>query len=176
MSVGDPSPGTSALEQVTALLEGSLLLSEEGVWFHEGERFTHTNIIELFNRSICWDDASDRFVVRVKSSQATFQIEDTAIFVKRIFDNNSPWVVELSNSTSAPLVPSNLRVGASNQVYLLVAVPICSHGTITCPARLSRSAHQQLLSYTLDQDALKVDGQRIIPALIQRGDYGRTAR
>lgn len=135
-----------------AELSGQLRLSARGEWFHDGVAFSNPRLIELFNRSITRSGAG-AWCLRIGRGEATFTCEDTPWFVTVLEDTGSPWQVTLSDGTSEALTPTTLRLGAAGQVYCRLL-----RGD---EARFTGGAHQRLLSHTVDEEHLLIDGQLI---------------
>lgn len=137
----------------TAYLEGSLSLTAEGEWLHDGSPFQNQNVAELFHRSVRWNQEAGRYELQIGKEVATFTVADTPYFVKEIRSiQREPEVVLLGGHCERLNIQS-LSLGSSDQLYCLVNG---SHR-----ARLLRSAHQELLRYTIDDSTLLVAGQRV---------------
>lgn len=139
----------------TALLQGSLRLSKTGEWFHNGTPFENQRVIDLFNRSVCWDDQRKTYVVRIGQGQALFSFDDTPYFVAELLDDASPWHVLLTDGSREELRPDTLRVGAEGQIYCEIKD---GHR-----ARFSRAAHQRLMIYVQDERTILIDGKEVKP-------------
>jgi hypothetical protein len=139
-------------------LSKNLKLSATGEWWHDGRPFENRKLIELFNRSIVWDQNKDRYLLQIGGNQASFEYEDTVYFVTSLHDQNSPWKLALSDQTEELLAPSSLSLGSQNQIYCTVKG---SHR-----ARFSRGAHQQLLAHAVDDTSLLLDGKNV--SLVKR--------
>lgn len=136
----------------TAALDGTLTLTARGTWLHEGEPFTNAKLIELFNRSIHWDDNEQRYALIIGKGRASFTVEDTAYFVTRLDDQRVPWTVFLSDGSSEQLAPHTLCSGREHQLYCTVKG---GHR-----ARFSRAAAQILLEHAIDENAIEMGGCR----------------
>lgn len=138
----------------TAYLEGSLVLTAEGQWFHEGSPFTNERVIDLFFRSIVWDEAQARYLIRVgDQQQATFRCEDTAYFVIQIHDSPDGPLISLNDGSTEPLRTDTLFLGEVGQIYCTVKG---NHR-----ARLSRNVHQELLEHAIDEHTISVCGRTV---------------
>lgn len=135
----------------TAYLKGSLALTSGGEWTHNGKPFENRTIIELFSRSIVWDETDREYYIQIGAQRAQFDCEDCAYFVLGIDEAASPWRVELSDGSSEPLRPETLWLGNQNQIYCLV------HGMHR--ARFGRAAHQRLVAYAQDEETLLIDAR-----------------
>jgi len=143
-------------ERYLADLTKDLKLSATGEWWHKGQPFENRKLIELFNRSIVWDESAKRYLLKIGSNLASFVYEDTAYFVLSLNDKHTPWSLILSDQSEEPLVPSSLTLGEDNQVYCRVK------GTHN--ARFSRAAHQQLLEHVVDEESLLIGDKKIVLA------------
>jgi hypothetical protein len=137
----------------TISLEGALHLSATGEWWHEGQPFTHVELIKLFHRSIVWDESTARYVLRIGAAVADFTCADTAYFVGEIIEDAAGWQVVLFDGSTELLVPASLAVGKEHQIYCTVKG---GHR-----ARFSRPAHQHLLRYARTESELEINGERV---------------
>ncbi|MCB0311252.1 MAG: DUF1285 domain-containing protein [Bdellovibrionales bacterium] len=144
----------------TAYLEGELKLDKHGKWFHNGAPFQNNNLIELFNRSITWDDSQNKYFLNIGKGRASFLVEDTAYFVLELLDEEVPCQVRLSDRSQEELILNQIEIGAENQIYCYV-----KNGH---RARFSRSAHQALLKHASGPREIKLNGTvfPLIPILI----------
>ena len=62
-------------------LDGAIRLNARGEWSHDSVAFTNQKLIDLFHRSIVWDDAAKKFILQVGVYRAPFEYEDTVFFV-----------------------------------------------------------------------------------------------
>jgi len=141
--------------QYTAYLEGSLVLTAQGVWVHNGTPFANQRLSELFSRSVVWDSQHNAYTVRIGAQQACFTCEDTPYFVME-FDPGT-LQLRLSNDSHYSLALDSLRVGSSGQFYCRVAVNPGRQDV----ARFSRPAHQSLLAHAVDDQHLELAGKVI---------------
>lgn len=137
----------------TAFLEGSLVLSKNGEWWHNGAIFKNERLSELFHQSIQFDPEHNSYVVRIGAQQATFTCEDTPFFVSQIIENGSGARVKLLDGSEEPLDLGSLTIGAESQIYCSVKG---GHR-----ARLTRGAHQNLSLKAVDESHVNICGQTI---------------
>lgn len=135
--------------QYTAYLTGSLKLSKTGVWLHNNQPFTNPKVIAYFDSGVVWDEADQKYYVRLGKQQATFDVEDTAFFVVELLDSAEPWQIRLQNSRVEPLDLSSLVVGKEDQIYCKL-----ENGKL---ARFSRNSHQALIAYAVTADQIMVN-------------------
>lgn len=136
-----------------AQLKGSLELSSEGVWIHNGTPYQNEKLSEMFSRSIIWDEKGGEYLVEIGNQRATFTCHDTAYFVRSIDDNGKDWVLQLSDGTSETLSPTSLEIGANDAIYCIVHQ--------THKAKFLKSAHQMLAKYVASDNTLNINGQII---------------
>jgi hypothetical protein len=137
----------------TAQLQGVLRLSYEGLWFHEGKQFENQALADLFSRSIVWDASEQAYFVQIGRQRARFTYDDTAYMVRELLVEIDTTTLRLSDGSQEPLRPATLKVGPEAQFYCLVKG---GHR-----ARFTRSAHQDLLQYAIDDDTVELNGVRI---------------
>ena len=151
----------------TALLQGSLRLSRQGDWWHNGKPFTNQKVAELFHRSLAWDPSRSAFVIRLGQQQATFDCEDTAYFVLSLVTSCLPWQIALNDGRLLALDPHSLRYGSEGQFYCAVRAAVPDQGVeASAPlvlARFSRPAHQSLVEHAEDERSLRVGDEVITP-------------
>jgi hypothetical protein len=64
--------------------DSRIRLSEKGLWFHEGQPFTNSNVIQFFHKAIRKDEHGEYFLYNRHASmeeRVYFEVEDTAYFV-----------------------------------------------------------------------------------------------
>ena len=132
----------------TANLTGSLRLSNNGEWFHNGVRFQNDRLAKLFHRSIEWDDKEQQYFVRIGKQRARFDKDDTAYFVVAIDDTLDPWGLILADESHETLNIESLARGKEEQVYCTVKG---SHR-----ARLTRQAYQVLVEHVVDEEHVAI--------------------
>lgn len=136
----------------TAALAGSLVLSEHGEWLHEGQPIVHQRVREFLFKHVEWHAEKRNYRIRFGKGAATFTCRDTAYFVTGLEVSLDHVAVTLSDLSIEELDLSSLRSGCENQIYCTVK------GAHT--ARFTRSAHQSLLTFALDEDTLDFGGRR----------------
>lgn len=137
-----------------AKLEGSLRLSAEGEWFHNGEPFQNKKLSDLFLRSVVWDNMERRFFIEIGPQRATFDIEDTAYFIISIDDSVSPWLLHLSDGTTETLQTDSLSISSRGPIYCTVKMGLHK-------AKFLRSAHQLLSTHVVGDNEIVIGGERI---------------
>lgn len=145
----DGSPGAYIAE-----LTGSLRLSSEGEWFHNGVQFQNQKLSDLFSRSVVWDERAQEYFLEIGKQRATFSRDDTPYFVTAIDDGADPWMLNLSDGTREPLEPESLTVGHGDAVYCTV------HGSHR--AKLLRPAHQTLARHVVGDREVSIHGKTIV--------------
>ena len=139
----------------TAYLEGSIRLTEHGVWLHDGEPFQHKRVIDLFNRSIVWDEHDKAYFVQPDERQrARVHVEDTAYFVRQVQDKESPWKIVLLDGSVEELNPETLSRGSEHQLYCKL-----NNGH---RARFTRKAYQQIVEHAESENSIKVQDKVFI--------------
>lgn len=137
----------------TADLTGSLKLSAEGVWIHDGVPFQNPKLSLLFHRGIVRDAVDGKYYIRLDKQQAAFDYEDTVFFVTSLDDSGNPWKITLADESVEDLNPDSLSMGSENRIHCLV-----KDGE---RARFLRNAHQILLTHAIDENHLDICGRRI---------------
>lgn len=137
----------------TAYLEGSLRLDAHGEWWHNGVRFQNPKVIDLFHRSIVWDASKERYVVRLGAQQATFTMADVPFFVASLLTSEHPWRVSFLDGREEPLRPDSVSMSEGGHFYC-----VRHDGS---KARFTRTAHQVLLQYAVDEHTLLLDGCKV---------------
>jgi len=132
-------------------LSGSLRLSAEGKWFHDDHEFTNEKLIDLFFRSIVWNEDRNGYILQVGKFSALFNCEDTPYFVLKLEGKDEEWKILLSDKTTENFIPSTLSFGGQNQAYCTVKG---AH-----KARFTRGAHQTLLEHACSETTLKFGSQ-----------------
>jgi len=137
-----------------ALLGESLTLSKYGIWYHNGEEFTHTGLIRLFHRSIVWQREKERYLLKIGEMMATFTLEDTAYFVRQLDQSKNHWQITLLDDRSFPFDPTKLTIGRENQFYSIIYDGVTNHR-----CRWLRAAHQSLLEHACSESAISYQGK-----------------
>lgn len=132
----------------TADLSGSLRLSAEGEWYHNGIKFQREKLIHLFHRSIVWDEDAQRFFLQIGRQRAIFEYDDTVFFVVAIDDAEIPCRIELADGSSQTLKHDSLVLGEQGQFYCTL-----QNGR---RARLLRNVHQYLCSKISENGVLSL--------------------
>ena len=137
----------------TAYLKGSLKLSQTGEWWHNGVPFSNPKLIDLFSRSIVWDEELKEYFIQIGQQRASFDCEDTAYFVAALDLEAKPCKILLSDGSSEELLTDTLSLGSEKQIYCVVKGQHL--------ARFSRGAHQVLLQLVSSDAAITIDGKKI---------------
>ena len=138
----------------TADLVKNLVLTKTGQWLHEGKPFSNQKLKSLFFRSMEWVEDEKAFYLRIGKGRAAFKYEDTVYFVQSIDTDKNPWIAKLSDETSEPMDLNSLKLGKDNQIYCTVKSVF--------KARLSRSAHQAILEFAVDNNSIEVNGLHFV--------------
>ncbi len=135
----------------TAYLNGSLTLSSEGIWIHEGVAFTNEKLISLFHRSIVWNEQQKGYLLQIGQYRASFSLEGVPYFVRSLDDSVSPWRLHLLDGSDEALKPESLTVSASHEIFCEVKG---GHN-----AKFLHGAHQTLLAHTVNDHEIQIGGQ-----------------
>lgn len=141
----------------TAELKGKLKLSRYGEWYHEGKLFERKALADLFHRSIVWDPDDKEFFIKIGRERARFECEDVPFFVSSLVESSPTWSIKLLGGALEPLPPQELTLGEEGQIYCTVY----DHHK----ARLTRAAHQQLLTQAIDESTVLLGNHKfhIVP-------------
>jgi|JI7StandDraft_1071085.scaffolds.fasta_scaffold442644_1 hypothetical protein len=120
-----------------------LFLDREGHWFHNGEPFEHTRLINYFNAGIDAHPETGEPIVHLGPRWCYFRAEDTPFLVRRFEDAADGLYAILNNSERLP-VPAGGFEAVGEHVY----VQLAPHRR----ARLDRSAQATLWGW-LDAEA-----------------------
>jgi hypothetical protein len=139
------------LEQLfTSYMGEELFLNREGEWFHEGTRFTHKKLAQLFHRSIQWDEELEQYVLRIGRGRATFSHEGYVRFITSLTEECNTLTAHFADGTTSPLLPEQLCMKHSPTATFILNTP--SHP----PARFTRTAHQQLLQHAESENSIRI--------------------
>ena len=116
-----------------------LRIDAHGHWWHEGESFSHTRLIELFNHGL--DLVGDDAIVRLGDRWCYIKADLTPFLVKRIWTSDDQLVASYNNGEKHTITHLFLLEDT------LFIEPRCGR-----LARLSRSA-QMTCAQWLDQDS-----------------------
>jgi hypothetical protein len=137
----------------TAELKGKLKLNRQGEWFHEGRIFERKALSDLFHRSIVWDPEDKEFFIQIGKERARFEIEDVPFFVSSI-RAEEPQTISLLGGHTEELNPKEFYLGTENQIYYRLQ---SGH-----EARLTRAAHQHLMTFGVSESEIHINGVQII--------------
>lgn len=139
------------LEQLfTSYMGEELFLNREGEWFHEGTRFTHKKLAQLFHRSIQWDEELEQYVLRIGRGRATFSHEGYVRFITSLTEEHNSLTAHFADQTTCPLLPEQLCMTSSPSASFVLNV------TSYPPARFTRTAHQQLLQHAESENSIRI--------------------
>ena len=134
--------------QFTAYLNGSLSLTNEGKWIHEGVEFTNQKLIALFHRSIVWDAKERKYILQIGPYRASFKLEGVPYFVNSLDDTTNPWTLSLLHGERVLLLEKELEASPSHEIYCII------NGVHR--AKFLHGAHETLLSHTVSDTEIKM--------------------
>jgi hypothetical protein len=136
-----------------------IFIDKEGRWFHKGAEMIHRETIRLFYEHMTLD-LQERYIIEWRGDRCTVDVEDTAFVVWRVTfqeeDQNSRFILHLSDDTQEPLLPGTLCVLEDHVLYCRV-----KEGRF--PARFHRPAYYQLAQYVIEENGaffLPLQGQK----------------
>ncbi len=140
-------------EQIyTAYLKGSLKLSVNGDWFHNGAPFTNRKVSEFLHRHIQWSEADQQYYVAYGKGRAEFDCEGTAFFVLNLLDQSGASLqIRLADQSIEKLDFSSLCIDAENRLYCRVKG---GH-----KALFRKAAYQQFVEYLSSENSVNYNGQ-----------------
>lgn len=62
----------------------NITLKANGLWFSDGTEITHEQTVEIFFKSIHFDEDEDAWYLQIGAERMYIEVQDTAYFVKRI--------------------------------------------------------------------------------------------
>ncbi len=109
-----PPPGASR--------DSTIVLSREGLFFHDGERVDHPALEQALHRWIAKHPDNGRFILTNGYDWCYFRVEDAPFVVRalRISDDNRSASLLLSDETEEPLDPRALSIDDEGVVYAAV--------------------------------------------------------
>jgi len=118
-----------------------ILIDKEGVWHHNGERFTNEKIISFFSRSVNVT-ADGEYVIHYGEYTYPIKVEDVPFFVTGVtfkgFGNFESVSLNLSSGETEELNCSSLYCKKNNALY-------CKIKNGTMPAKFKRSPSFNIL-------------------------------
>lgn len=138
----------------TADLSGSLRLSAEGEWYHNGTKFQNDKLARLFHRSIVWDDATQSYFLQIGRQRAVFDYDDTVFFVVALDESKNPCQITLADGSVQNFNSNSLKLGEKNQFYCTL-----ENGM---RARLLRGVHQHLSEKIGEDGILRLGDSEIL--------------
>lgn len=139
------------LEQLfTSYMGEELFLNREGEWFHEGTRFTHKKLAQLFHRSIQWDEELEQYVLRIGRGRATFSHEGYVRFITSLSEEHDTLTAHFADGTTSTLIPEQVCMTTCPTATFILNPP--SHPR----ARFTRTAHQQLLQHAESENSIRI--------------------
>ncbi len=138
-----------------------ILIDKEGVWYHNGEKFTNEKILNFFERSLNIT-ADGEYVISYGDYTYPVKVEDTPFFITGViitgFGDFEKILLNLSTGETEELNCNTLYCKKNNALYCRV-----KHGRMT--AKFKRSPSFELLERLEDSDDgkyyLRLCGQRI---------------
>lgn len=113
-----------------------LRLSDEGVWYHEGVEITHARTIELFFKSVSFQNG--RYFLTGEKSPVPIEVEDVAFFVRGLQKKDGELWIKISDGSEENLDVKTIAVGKDNQLYCLI-----KEGR--APAKFERKVYYELM-------------------------------
>lgn len=107
-----PPPGASR--------ESSIVLDEQGRFWHDGARVEHPGMARAFASWIRRHPDDGRFILSNGFDWTYFTVRDVPYFVRNVRAVDGVPVAELSDGSEEPLDPSTLQVDAAGAVYCRV--------------------------------------------------------
>ncbi len=147
-----------AEELYTTYMTGSLSLSGDGAWHHEGTPFTNIKLASLFHRSIQWDQELSQYVVRIGKGRATFDYAGTPFFVHALELDTKPPLVFFLHKPAEPFNPERLSFSETTPSGKNRFQYESESGET---ALLTRAAVQGLMPFIQDEETLLVQGQAV---------------
>lgn len=118
-----------------------ILIDKEGVWYHNGEKFTNEKIISFFSRSVNVT-ADGEYVIHYGDHTYPIKVEDVPFFVTGVtfkgFGNFESVSLNLSSGDTEELNCSSLYCRKNNALY-------CKIKNGTMPAKFKRSPSFNIL-------------------------------
>lgn len=118
-----------------------ILIDKEGVWYHNGEKFTNEKIISFFSRSVNVT-ADGEYVIHYGEYTYPIKVEDVPFFVTGVtfkgFGNFESISLNLSSGETEELNCSSLYCKKNNALY-------CKIKNGTMPAKFKRSPSFNIL-------------------------------
>ena len=156
MSGGGEAPGAGRLGP-PPLRPFGLVLHHDGRWSHEGVPILHRRLREVFDRSVRFLPAEDRYVVQLGQFRGQIEVEEAAFFV-RDFDAKTGRI-GISDGSSERLDAATLRASPRDGALLCAVKQDLVSGGID--ARFSHAAQSELLhavEETPEGERLRVGG------------------
>lgn len=118
-------------------MPGSLSLSKNGDWLHDGKPVTHAGVSEYFWRYFRYSKELAAYVVEIDGKCVSVEIEDVPYVVRTIDVELDPWTLLFNDGSLETLQPETLEVNSDNIFY-------CKRANGEA-ARFSRAATQTLI-------------------------------
>lgn len=126
-------------------MPGTLTFTAEGRWLHAGEEITHEKIRDYFSRHLHYSKDHAGYVIEVDGKCVRAEVEDTAVVVRTIDTQSTPWRAYLSGDVEEDFRPETLVANAEGIFYCTVSEDR--------RARLMRPAWQSLLPFLQEPSA-----------------------
>lgn len=99
----------------------NLRLDGEGRWFHDGEPFTHSRLVALFNRGIDLHPETGAPILRVGARWCYISAESTPFFVRRLHFEAGALCADLNTEQTVKVEADGLRWDGDRLFVGLVA-------------------------------------------------------
>lgn len=125
--------------------ESSIVLDENGEFWHDGERVEHGGMAQAFASWVGRHPIDGRYILNNGYDWTYFRVADAPFFVVGLAKTEGGVDLELSDGSREPLEPARLALGRNDCVYVTVKA-----GAFT--AKFGRAAQLALLPF-LEEDA-----------------------
>lgn len=151
--------------------ESSIVLDENGRFWHEGERLGHAGLERAFASWLTRHPDDDRYILCNGYDWTYLTVEDAPFFVGSVRAEADALVLVLSDGSEEPLVPGSLRIGNREALYVSV-----KQGRFV--ARFTPAAQRALLPFLMESDSgelwLELGGKRF-PIVVPQPGAGGTS-
>jgi hypothetical protein len=126
-----------------------LVLRRDGSWLHQGQGFRNRKLRELFDRSVRYLPAEQKYVVQVGRFQGEIELEEAGFFVREVDLRRG--TIRLSDDTSEALDAGSIRRSPIDGAWLCKVKRDLAPGGLD--ARFSHAAHAELLDGVKETDS-----------------------